>query len=67
LPDLGLELGVDIVLLGAVTDLDLAGWYRAADKLAFPSVKEGWGLAVLEAMSADLPSTRPTSRSFGHT
>jgi glycosyltransferase-like protein len=55
LPDIGLELGVDVVLLGTVTDLDLAGWYRAADALAFPSVKEGWGLAVLEAMSADLP------------
>jgi glycosyltransferase-like protein len=55
LPDLGLELGVDVVVLGTVTDLDLAGWYRAADALAFPSVKEGWGLAVLEAMSAGLP------------
>ena len=30
-------------------------WYRSADALAFPSVKEGFGLAVLEAMTADLP------------
>src|SRR6185312_9324010 len=29
--------------------------YRSADALAFPSVKEGWGLAVLEAMTAELP------------
>ena len=34
---------------------ELHEWYRSADALAFPSVKEGWGLAVLEAMAADLP------------
>jgi glycosyltransferase-like protein len=55
LPGLGLGLGRDVVLLGTVDDGELAGWYRAADALAFPSVKEGWGLAVLEAMSQDLP------------
>jgi glycosyltransferase-like protein len=55
LPGLGLALGRDVVLLGTVDDRELAGWYQAADALAFPSVKEGWGLAVLEAMSQDLP------------
>ncbi|MGH3768255.1 MAG: MSMEG_0565 family glycosyltransferase [Pseudonocardiaceae bacterium] len=55
LPRLGLALGRDVVLLGTVDDEELAGWYQAADALAFPSVKEGWGLAVLEAMSQDLP------------
>lgn len=55
LPGLGLELGRDVVELGTVDDAELAGWYAAADALAFPSVKEGWGLVVLEAMSADLP------------
>ena len=55
LPSLGLKLGRDVVLLGTVDDGELAGWYQAADALAFPSVKEGWGLAVLEAMSQDLP------------
>lgn len=55
LPELGLDLGRDVVLLGTVPESELGAWYRAADALAFPSVKEGWGLAVLEAMSADLP------------
>jgi glycosyltransferase involved in cell wall biosynthesis len=44
-----------VVLLGTIDDEQLAGWYQAADALAYPSVKEGWGLVVLEAMSQDLP------------
>lgn len=55
LPGLGLELDRDVFLLGTVGDDELHEWYRAADALAFPSVNEGWGLAVLEALSADLP------------
>ncbi|MHC8504543.1 MSMEG_0565 family glycosyltransferase [Pseudonocardia artemisiae] len=55
LPELGLTLGEDVVLLGTVDETELAGWYHAADALSFPSVKEGWGLVVLEAMGAGLP------------
>ena len=55
LPGLGLELGRDVILAGSISDAELQEWYRSADALVFPSVKEGWGLAVLEAMAADLP------------
>jgi glycosyltransferase-like protein len=55
LPGLGLRLGTDVVLAGTVTDTELHEWYRSADALVFPSIKEGWGLAVLEALAAELP------------
>jgi glycosyltransferase-like protein len=55
LPELGLVEGGDVLLLGTVTEADLGGWYRAADAFAFPSVKEGFGLVVLEALAAGLP------------
>jgi len=51
------ELGIDrdLVVLGTVSDAELRRWYWAADAFVFPSVKEGFGLVVLEALAAGLP------------
>ncbi len=51
----GLRLGHDVILVGTVPDAELPGWYHAADSFVFPSVSEGWGLVVLEALAAGLP------------
>ena len=64
---LGLDAGNDIVILGTVPDAELAGWYHSADAFVFPSVKEGWGLALLEAMASGLPAVAtdiPVFREF---
>jgi glycosyltransferase involved in cell wall biosynthesis len=44
-----------ISVLGYVTPEELAGWYRRAEIFAFPSLDEGFGMPVLEAMAAATP------------
>jgi glycosyltransferase-like protein len=53
--ELGLEVGRDVVVLGTVPDPELRRWYWSADAFVFPSVREGFGLVVLEALAAGLP------------
>jgi glycosyltransferase-like protein len=50
-----LALNGALALPGTVTDAELAAWYQAADAFLFPSVKEGFGLVVLEALASGLP------------
>jgi glycosyltransferase-like protein len=51
------ELGVTehVRRLGALDQDEMERLFRAADAFAFPSVKEGFGLAALEAVAAGLP------------
>ncbi|WP_328328979.1 MSMEG_0565 family glycosyltransferase [Kribbella sp. NBC_00382] len=49
------ELGVTPLVLGPVPDPDLPSLVAGAEAFAFPSVKEGFGLAPLEALAAGVP------------
>jgi glycosyltransferase involved in cell wall biosynthesis len=49
------QLGHRVTKLGYVQDDRLAALYQSADVLAFPSLEEGAGLPVLEAMASGLP------------
>ena len=67
LPSLGLELGRDVITVGTVDEQALGQWFRAADVLAYPSTKEGFGLVALEGLAADLPvvaSSIPVFKEF---
>jgi glycosyltransferase-like protein len=41
--------------IGPVPDVEMPSLYRLADALIFPSVREGFGLVVLEAMASGTP------------
>jgi glycosyltransferase involved in cell wall biosynthesis len=44
-----------VLVTGYVSAPDLARWYARASIFAFPSLDEGFGMPVLEAMAAGLP------------
>ncbi len=45
----------DILLTGYVQGVDLPSLYCGADMLVFPSLFEGFGLPILEAMACEVP------------
>ncbi|WP_405720073.1 MSMEG_0565 family glycosyltransferase [Streptomyces sp. NBC_01537] len=49
------ELSIEPVVLGPVPEPDLPSLVAAADAFAFPSAKEGFGLAAMEALAAGVP------------
>jgi len=53
---LELDLGKDVVLLGHVNDSELEQVYRHALALVMPSLYEGFGLPILEAMRHGVPA-----------
>jgi glycosyltransferase involved in cell wall biosynthesis len=54
-PELRQRAGERVRFLGWVEDDELEGLYRAATCFVFPSLAEGFGLPVLEAMMRDVP------------
>jgi glycosyltransferase-like protein len=44
-----------VIITGPLPQMEIPSLYRIADALVFPSVKEGFGLVVLEAMASRLP------------
>ncbi|MFE4105071.1 MSMEG_0565 family glycosyltransferase [Almyronema epifaneia] len=52
---LGLAVGKSLILPGVIAEADLPALYRSADVFVFPSLKEGWGLVILEAIASGLP------------
>jgi glycosyltransferase involved in cell wall biosynthesis len=49
------ELGIEPIVLGQVPDDELPPLVAAAAAFAFPSLKEGFGLAAMEALAAGVP------------
>lgn len=47
--------GGNLIMIDKVDDADMPALFRSADVLAFPSLREGFGLVVLEAMASGTP------------
>ena len=54
----------EIVMTGSITEDELDALYRAADAFVYPSLYEGFGLPVLEAMARGVPTIVSTTSSL---
>jgi glycosyltransferase involved in cell wall biosynthesis len=61
---LGLAQGGKVRFLGRVPDEELPLWYNSAAAFAYPSLYEGFGLPVLEAMSCGTPVIAANTSAF---
>jgi len=61
--DSGLSVSHDVILTGYIPSADVSALYAACSVFAFPSVLEGYGLPVIEAMAHGAPvvTSRGTS------
>jgi glycosyltransferase involved in cell wall biosynthesis len=59
-----LGLGDEVTFLGFVPEEELPLWYNAARLFTFPSLYEGFGLPVLEAMACGTPVITSTASSL---
>lgn len=56
-----------VIESGALTEMQLAAYYRGATALVFPSLYEGFGLPPLEAMACGTPALTSTVTSMPET
>jgi glycosyltransferase involved in cell wall biosynthesis len=59
-----IDCGDALRLVGYVPSADLPGLFSAADAFAFPSLAEGFGLPVIEAMACGTPALISTARAL---
>lgn len=60
-----LGIGSDLILTGFVPDEDLLALYQGASLFVFPSLYEGFGFPVVEAMACGVPVVTSNNSSLG--